>query len=370
MWAAYRNEDEPWRRLELPFGLVRLTDRVMIATIRAGLPPSTILEVQHLTADQVAATYTCSAGEPGKTVHATVSGLEQTDEVYAMLGSSIAFGQGAGQLRFDGVPAGPLDLVATRRIWETNALRVPRVIVRRSQDIAFNASLAPVDFASAEAATPVPHTITFTETAPATSVGFQIDFITASDTRTPIGWAATGGTATGYSLPTSILVPGDRHLMGAAAFGPGLQRSFAYLYASGADRTFSFGPEPNAPVFRPAPAGVVVRASVVSQPEYAALVRLSLGAPSHAVELVATREYFGGTPETWTLDVPDLRGVPGFQASWSFPQQGFDWLLMVTGQPSPFDPRTANVGELFRTAQLRGSEAQGRSAIATRNRVW
>jgi hypothetical protein len=357
MWAAYRNEDGPWRRLDLPVGVVRLTDHVAIATVRPGLPPSTILEVQFLSADQVEVAYACPQNPPGSTrfVSATIAGVEATDELYAVLGTSIAYRYGAGLLNFPGVPNGSWDLVAARRIVEPTRLRVPGVIVRRAPDLSFNALLELVDFSSAEAVAPVPHTITFTETAPATSIGFQIDFTTSKSTWVPISGGITGATATGYSLPASILVPSDLHLLNASAFVPGQQRSFLFLYAGGADRTFSFGPSPNAPVFTAPAAGTVVRASLVSQPEFDAQVSLRLDTEGHSVTLEATREYFNGTPPTWTLDVPDFQGVAGFQESWRFPDQSFDWTLIVTGQPWRLNPGNAKAGDLFRTAHLSGS---------------
>ncbi|MGH7678679.1 MAG: hypothetical protein ACRENU_09450, partial [Gemmatimonadaceae bacterium] len=69
VWAAYRNEGEPWRQLALPADVVRLTERVVIASKWAGSGAS--LDIQHLTADQAAAAYNCPLENGlGKTVHA------------------------------------------------------------------------------------------------------------------------------------------------------------------------------------------------------------------------------------------------------------------------------------------------------------
>jgi hypothetical protein len=357
-WAAYRNENASWQRLQLPSAVVRLTDRVAIATVWATSNPS--LQVHHLTADQVEASFSCPAsdGPVGKLVQTNVAGIDANDQVYAMLGSSIAYRSDVGPLTFTGVPAGPQDLVAARQVFETSSMRVPGVIVRRSLDLASGTILPPLDFASAEAIAPLAHTITLTEPGAATYMGGQVDFVSASGAQATIGgMGGTSANLTGWSLPPFVLTPGDLHILSAGANSAGLHRSFLFFYRNGADRTFSLGPTPNAPVFSAPPAGVVVRATVVSQPEYPAQVTLSLSTASHSVQLTATREYFGGTPATWPLDLPDLRGLPGFQDEWMFPAESASWTVSVSGQPYGFRVADARAGDLFRSAHLSGPAA-------------
>ena len=109
-------------------------------------------------------------------------------------------------------------------------------------------------------------------------------------------------------------------------------------------------------MFTAPPPGVVVRATVTSQSEYPAQVHLDIRTADKSVELMATREYFGGTPATWTLELPELQGAPGFQDAWRFTAASATWHVQVTGQPFRFRLTDAHDGDLLRTAHLSGPE--------------
>jgi hypothetical protein len=74
--------------------------------------------------------------------------------------------------------------------------------------------------------------------------------------------------------------------------------------------------------------------------------------------LTVTREYFGGTPAVWPLDLPDLRGLPGFQDAWMISAEGATSSLGVSGQPYGFRVKDARDGDLFRSASRGGPAVQ------------
>jgi hypothetical protein len=69
----------------------------------------------------------------------------------------------------------------------------------------------------------------------------------------------------------------------------------------------------------------------------------------------ATREYFGGTPMTWSVVVPDLSGLPGFLPAWELTPGTTLWTVGVSGVPYAFSPATARDGDVYRGASVSGS---------------
>jgi hypothetical protein len=103
-----------------------------------------------------------------------------------------------------------------------------------------------------------------------------------------------------------------------------------------------------------------LRVEVVSQAAYDSHVELTLaqsmagGAGRRFVSLAASREYFGGTPRTWTFAMPDLTTLAGFDAAAALAAGEFDWSLSLSSAPAGFSPLTAPDGFVVRTASATG----------------
>jgi hypothetical protein len=64
------------------------------------------------------------------------------------------------------------------------------------------------------------------------------------------------------------------------------------------------------------------------------------------VTLLVTKEYFGGTPATWSIDVPDLTSVQGFPGE-DFRASNLCGVASLTNLPFVFAPRTTHDGDVF-----------------------
>src|SRR6185436_970490 len=47
--------------------------------------------------------------------------------------------------------------------------------------------------------------------------------------------------------------------------------------------------------------------------------------------VVVFADYLSSAPTKWTLEMPDLSGIPGFQAKWGFSGAAYDWSVYVVG---------------------------------------
>jgi hypothetical protein len=126
------------------------------------------------------------------------------------------------------------------------------------------------------------------------------------------------------------------------------------------DRTLALGPAANRPVFTiPGGSNLVLRIDVAAQPEYGSRISIVLAKPQPStsnatVVITATKEYFGGTPSTWSLPFPDLTDVSGFFPLWTLSPNGNGWSLSVTGLPFDFSPASPRDGDAYRSASASG----------------
>jgi hypothetical protein len=362
-WAAYKNSDGDWTRFASGPGSydVRLTERVAIAT--AGGTQFATVFVDFLTAEQAEKRYTCASATPGtRVVDGAFADLSGSEIGYVTFGPGIESGSATKpDFTMGGLPAGPLDLVATRMIFGNGEFSVPDVIVRRALNPPDGGTLDVLDLASAEAFTPQVNTLTLTGLPAASlSVGAQSDFLTASGTDNPLGGAESrGGMIPIYSVPDDRLEATDLHSVNVGTGGGVGLNLLAYYHTPG-DRTLAIGPLVNEPTFTPegtSPA-LRVRADVASQQEYDRSITVALFQVNNSTfqyrttSMHATSEYFGGRPPTWTLTTPDFTAVEGFNSAWALEPIDYNWFVGVSRFPFGFSQHGANDGDVFRSASL------------------
>ena len=64
------------------------------------------------------------------------------------------------------------------------------------------------------------------------------------------------------------------------------------------------------------------------------------------VSLLVTKEYFGGTPVTWSIMVPDFTSVQGFPGD-DFRAYNLCSVSSLTNLPFVFAPRATHDGDIF-----------------------
>jgi hypothetical protein len=335
LWAGVQNEGGAWHTVATGPGTVDtpLSDRVIIGTSSMSDGFSTILEFFYLTREQAESSFVCGAG---KELSGTVAGV--TGVARVAMARSTASTDGNFTLR--NIPNGAVDLVATY---------ANKVIVRRAQN--YTGTVPLLDFASAEPFPLDASTVAFNATGISLSA-WSTEIITSTGTRAALANGGASATTQVYSMPATRLEPGDKqHLLATAGSGEA-QRFAESFYSAAPPQSLSFGPAGNHPSFNTSvAAGQLWQVTVTSQPEYGGQVVLIVYPPfGSSVESLtiirATREYFGGTPASWTFTVPDLFNVAGFSESQV--EEPGTWECTVSGRPwrSPF---SATVGSVYLT---------------------
>jgi hypothetical protein len=316
-WAAIQREGQPWEPIPTTRSVHPLGngERIGLARIRGNAFPGDSLQVYYLTADQAAATFACDDVPPTKELHGSVRGIGGafTSIATIAMGSSLthAAAQGAEDFNLRYAPNGPTDLVASA--YDVG----PAAIIRRGVNYPNNSTIPVLDFGSSESFVLQMNAVTPAGVAPyewdATSEALtqrgtrgllRYQFVLAGTTAAPI-----------YSVPLNKLLDGELNSVTVTAGG---LRSVTVFYRAASDRTIELGPAAPMPtVTRSGAPDNVTRIDQASQPEYGSQITVTLCPPfgtnfNGSPTIVASKEYFGGTPATWSFTVPDFRSVGNF----------------------------------------------------------
>ena len=353
-WAAIQREGEEWQSIPVtPRGVsLRPGERIGLASI-AGAPGVDTLRVNYVTAEQAEATFPC---EPAATkeLHGTVRGGPTSGAYFGIaMGESRTFATlSFPDFTLRAVPNGPTDLVATSQ--DGN----PITIFRRGVDYPAGSTVPVLDFGSAEPFALQANALTVSG-ASTFNGNVETQVLTRHGTHGMLRQAATNqNTVTIYSVPATRLETGE--LNSLTVLGPDANTLTVY-YRSPSDRTVQLGPRASSPTLTRTGTAPNRTAQVdqPSQPEYGAQVSFTMcalrstGGTAYSI-ITATREYFGGTPATWSLTTPNLTAVQGFPSSFPDVRQAGLCGVSVTDRPYLFSPRSARDGDTYRSAQAPG----------------
>jgi hypothetical protein len=242
------------------------------------------------------------------------------------MGGSFAFVSGSSTFQLMEVPDGAVDLVANREIFGTTGGATPdRVIVRRALNLAAGGTIPVLDFGASEALAPATNTATVGGLQSGESNSLIVFFTTNTQTSQTSHFLSftsgfTSGSQTIYGIPSTLTAAGDVHdlslFAGTSDFTAG--RNTVMFYRNPGDKTITLGPTLNAPTFTTVASTPYVRqrGQLASQSDYNSVVFFSWSQSSETTgrhwSVAATSGFFGGTPATWDLQIPDLSGVTGF----------------------------------------------------------
>ena len=258
------------------------------------------------------------------------------------------------------VPAGPVDLVATRRA-STDATPSNRfadkVIIRRATNLPDSSTMPVLDFEASEALSVVSNTVTISGQG-GDDLFMTNVLITAAQTYGVLEeYNFFSGSAPLISVPSANLATGDIHQLDVLALGvEGFFRGAGILYRAVGDKTLSLGTALSSPSVTAAGMTPYVRLRVQlpSQSDYPDLAQFFFSQSEgggKSVRVLMTKGYFGGTPTTWDVTIPDASPVAGFQSSWMLQSgvtttwDGEAWLVSM-----PFFGGTPADGSTFRFA--------------------
>ena len=352
-WIAYQNEGGRWTHLGgAGSWTFKATPRLGVARFVAH-PNGTgsSLHVAYLTAAQAARLFTCPAFPipPDGMISGSIAGA--SDHFYAQVylnGMTAYMSQDRSEWTVSAQPV-PATLVAVRYDSMGNAMFADRLVVRRDQSYLPGTFVPLIDFASEESFAPQVNTASFAGARASLTVWYiSNERVHLLSSVPPID--ATPQSAPLHSLPAVRLAEGDIHM---AHLRMGELRSVDRYFRVGEDVTLSVGPELATPTLTTVATQPYrrIRVELPSQPQYDASVDVYLAqnAPasnsSSDITLYTTREYFGGTPSVWALEVPDLSSIPGFQLVHAFAEGEFTWYVRATNARFDLNHRTAQDGE-------------------------
>lgn len=254
-----------------------------------------------------------------KSATGLVAGLAETDTAEVSLSSSgyswLSHDPGTPRpFQLAGIWSGPQDLVAMARGADV------RYIIRTGVDLPDGAAITPLDFTSTEAIAGAHANITVTDVD-----GDESQVYTTFGAIGRLSYGVPIATTTTYDAVPAANLPAGRvqALSVADRNGPRSENRHADIFfREVVDRTVTLGPSLPDPTITVRVDGPYAfpTVSLPAQPEYGRWMSAAFLTGSDIAatnEVTISAEYFGATPSTWVVTLPDLTSLPGFQPSWA-----------------------------------------------------
>ena len=381
VFFAFQNEGADWQRVtgdaQGSFAFQATPTFTLAIVHQVGGRMST--EYLYATPEDIAPLNGTSCIEQSgtKSLTGTVSGVPTGSAVMASMASSFAYLEAPlSAFTITDLPNGAIDLIAHREVVGINSVTPDRVIVRRAQDRVNGSAIPVLDFAAAEAVAAAPHTLTVSGLSSADLNEFLLTFSTATTRRHSLSELETlsSSTRTIYGIPATLTQAGDFHELEVFADGGTVYRGEVQYYREPSNRTVALGALLNNPTLTliPGSSQLRPRTQLLSQFEYGGLVSVSLIQSDREVTVTQTNSYFGGTPITWDVTVPEISGMPGFPSTARLlPSTETDWYVDAyggTGGAAAFFGAPANgatlhfAGRAFSTSGAQQASAQRRES--------
>jgi len=381
VWMAYRNQGADWVRLTPNAeGTVTFTatNDVALAIVRqSGSDYATEIVLAANTELEGISGETCREDIGSNTVHGTLSGVvgSQVSQV-AMLFSTAYLGAAQTSFSLQGVPNRPVDLVASRYNITATTQTADRVVIRRSESPAHNATIPVIDFAASTTLVPAAFGATLSGIGTGDHAFLQNYFVSQLGTVQLLANVepAVNGSATMVALPQSALAAGDYHdLFLIASDGSGASRGVERYFRAAAPQALPLGPAMANPTITEAGTSpyLRMRTRLTRQAEYARAMTASFLQQQTfsvtRVDVTITSGY--DASGTWDATMPDLSGVSGWQNAWGLVNGGplVEWTVTAFGaRPELLFGGAPSDGETVRFAS-RQSGTNVRIARATRS---
>lgn len=350
-WLAYQNEGGAWTQLSPNFsGSVSFdaTEKVSLA-VGFSFFGTSFTQVINATAAELNATgdVPCELAFGTRTMSGTVAGL--TGDQYARLSASTSSDDADAfdsSWSLEDLPSTGVDIVATRyATFSTQPAN--RVLVRRNV-VAPNGPVPALDFAGTESAAPENAIVTLNGIPANGTVGVATSVLTANGTLHDLGDLPASGSSSSptqavnfISLPASLRIASDEHILTATTFDVDGVRTATHYYKTPAATNITFGPMVPEPVVTNTATSPYVRprATLASQTAYpgAVLVQWTESSDESSARVVAvmtTAGFLGGTPQNWTIEVPDMSSA-NYDPSWGLQSTDYSWAVSVYSATGP-----------------------------------
>lgn len=324
VFFAIQNERTRWQRV-LPDAegtfRFRAAPRFTLAFVRQHGPQS-VTEYVFATPDDIAplSGVSCVEQTGTKTLHGSVSGVASGSATMVSLGGSFSYVEPpATTFTLANVPPAAPDLIAHREVLTSRTTVTPdRVIIRRAQDRTHGSTFPVLDFGASEAQNSATHGFTVSGLSAFEDNYFLLTFSTRTTRRHPLSTVQqfTTGAQTIYGIPSSLTQPDDLHELEVYAGAAASYRGEIQFYRAPSTRGIALGAQLSTPTLTTVSSTphVRLRTRLPSQPDYGTFISVAYEQPSRHAVVTATKSYFGGTPVTWDVTMPDASAIAGFPA--------------------------------------------------------
>ena len=331
LWVGMQDGDGAWTRVTAGTGgsysITFSANRGGIASVEDLGGGQYSLDVFYASATEMqqiansAAAQSCDPGTPtGKTINGSVANVSATEIASIALGSattSVIPTLGTN-FQLTAVPDGARDLIAARLTGATFAAN--KFIVRRGINPANGSTLPVLDFNAAESFAPVTSQVTVTGIG-GDDASLFASLTTANGTTTNLNFASdvSDGAFAYLGFPADRLQAGDLQQAVVVASSPndGPNSRFASFYfTSSANRTLALGPTlaPTVSSLATTPSRRL-RAVLPVATQYELFASASYAQEDGNEASVSMTSGYRGNATSWTLDMPDLSGVTGYNAA-------------------------------------------------------
>ena len=258
-----------------------------------------------------------------------------------MGGSGTAISTSGGAFTLAGVADGFTDLVAFRSAPSVGnvGFQADRGILRRNVNYAAGSTIPTLDFSGNESFAVATANVSVLN-AGGEQLSLTTLFFTANGGVGPLTTATQPvaiATQRVFGVPRAELLNGDQHqLQAIAAGGSASGTSFRLVSQFNrelGDRTLTLGAV--LPTFTPsAIASAPYRRFSVSglwQPDYGDVMAVQYQQQPNSWSISLSRGYLGAAAANWTLAIPDLSGVAGFNAAWGLGSGSTVFSILATG---------------------------------------
>ena len=360
VWVAAQDGVNPWTRITGTGDVYNLTIGSSgggLAYVVVGAGDVAAVTVQYMTqAEFTAGTLApCLPPAIGKTINGSVAGTALTDAATVSLGGQSATASfGVTTFTLFDVPDGNQDLVAYRH----SVINGPEsAIIRRSQNIADNATIATLDFGGVEAFTPATATITLSGLLGGENVIQSMLYQVGANcaTATLYSGATGGATFTASGIPSLQQQGTDFHGLHVLAATSTVARIVTQYNHTLAARTLTLGALMPSPTITDVSGGGSYKRlqAVYTLPtDYEGSTSFGYNdGANKSVNISATFGYLGGTSAT--LALADYSALSGWDNNWPPATGGTaDWSLFGT---SAFSTSVCTEGATFKTATETGT---------------
>lgn len=382
VWIAYRNQGADWVRLTPNAdGAVSFTatNDVALAFVRQdGADYDTEIIFAANTELERISGVSCREESGGKRLNGTVTGVvgSQASQI-AMSYSTVYLPATQTSFSLTNLPERPLDLIASRvNIVGTNQ-SADRIIIRRNESLAHNATMPELDFTSPFAAVPTAFGIDVAGIAFGDFAFLATTFVSALETPHTLAYAEPvgDGAHTSVGVPLQDLLAGDYHDAFVVSIDEaGAVRGVERFFLAPTNQILTLGGVMGSPTVTEAATTpyLRLRAQMTRALDYARAMRAVYVQDQQAfsitrVSVTITSGYEAA--DSWDATIPDLSGVSGWQNSWGLVAGGgaVDWDVSVYGgRPELLFGAPPGDGEVMRFASRQSSVGSSIAGAARR----